>query len=168
MADVPPRRSGNGLFASGANHARQRREAHSGLDLSTSERRAHTTDGNRRCPAAELRSHTHRRERSHVPARCQSCGRARAGNGKGNLAASSVEYKPSDLVAASDTTAEHAAACKELVEKEGVYNAGPFTPWAYRAEGAPAKRTVNSPSPWLPPIRWSCIRCPDFVVYSLP
>jgi glucose dehydrogenase len=56
-----------------------------------------------------------------------------------------VEYKPSDLVAASDTTAEHAAACRELVEKEGVYNAGPFTPWAYRAEGAPAKTALVFP-----------------------
>ena len=39
---------------------------------------------------------------------------------------------------AADTTPEHAKACAELVEKSGgVYNAGPFTPWRYRAEGAP-------------------------------
>jgi quinoprotein glucose dehydrogenase len=56
-----------------------------------------------------------------------------------------VDYKPTDLVTASDTTAEHAAACKELVDKNGVYNAGPFTPWAYRAAGAPAKAALNFP-----------------------
>jgi len=56
-----------------------------------------------------------------------------------------VEYKPADLVTASDTTAEHAAACKQLVEKDGLYNAGPFTPWAYRAEGGPAKTALNFP-----------------------
>ena len=48
-----------------------------------------------------------------------------------------VSYKPEDLVTAADTTPEHAKACEELVEKNGgVYNAGPFTPWRYRAEGA--------------------------------
>jgi quinoprotein glucose dehydrogenase len=46
------------------------------------------------------------------------------------------EFKPDDLVTAADTTPEHAAACKELVEKNGIYNAGPFTPWAYRGNGA--------------------------------
>src|SRR4029077_13080065 len=56
-----------------------------------------------------------------------------------------VDYKPADLVAASDTTAEHAAACKELVEKNGIYNAGPFTPWAYRAEGAAPKTALVFP-----------------------
>jgi quinoprotein glucose dehydrogenase len=48
-----------------------------------------------------------------------------------------VAYKPEDLVTAADTTAEHAAACKELVGRNGgVYNAGPFTPWRYREAGA--------------------------------
>jgi glucose dehydrogenase len=56
-----------------------------------------------------------------------------------------VDYKPADLVTASDTTAEHAAACKELVEKNGIYNAGPFTPWAYRAEGAAPKTALVFP-----------------------
>src|SRR4029077_1461807 len=45
-----------------------------------------------------------------------------------------VEYKPEDLVTAADTTAEHAAACKEIVDKNGLYNSGPFTPWAFRAD----------------------------------
>ena len=56
-----------------------------------------------------------------------------------------VDYKPADLVTATDTTAEHAAACAEIVEKNGVYNAGPFTPWAYRAPGVPPKTAVVFP-----------------------
>ena len=48
-----------------------------------------------------------------------------------------VAYRPEDLVSAADTTPEHAAACRELVEKQGgVYNAGPFTPWKFREAGA--------------------------------
>jgi len=46
-------------------------------------------------------------------------------------------YRPEDLVTAEDTTAEHVQACRELVEKNGgANNAGPFTTWAFRAEGA--------------------------------
>ena len=57
-----------------------------------------------------------------------------------------VGYKPEDLVTAADTTAEHAKACAELVEKSGgVSNAGPFTPWRYRAEGAPPASTLLFP-----------------------
>lgn len=56
-----------------------------------------------------------------------------------------VEFKMEELVTEADTTAEHAAACKDLVEKLGVYNAGPFTPWAYRPEGAPPKTSVVFP-----------------------
>ena len=52
------------------------------------------------------------------------------------------DFKPQDLVTAADTSAEHAAACKELVDKFGIYNAGPFTPWAYRPEGAVAPKTA--------------------------
>jgi quinoprotein glucose dehydrogenase len=57
-----------------------------------------------------------------------------------------VGYKPEDLVSASDTTPEHARACEELVAKSGgVYNAGPFTPWRYRAEGAAPRSTLVFP-----------------------
>jgi glucose dehydrogenase len=56
-----------------------------------------------------------------------------------------VGFKPDDLVTAADTTPEHAAACRDLVEKNGVYNAGPFTPWAYRAEGAPPRTALVFP-----------------------
>jgi quinoprotein glucose dehydrogenase len=48
-----------------------------------------------------------------------------------------VAYKPEDLATASDTTPEHAAACKDLITANGgVYNAGPFTPWKYREPNA--------------------------------
>ena len=48
-----------------------------------------------------------------------------------------VSYGPGDLVTAADTTPEHARACAELVEKiGGVVNAGPFTPWRLRSDGA--------------------------------
>jgi glucose dehydrogenase len=57
-----------------------------------------------------------------------------------------VAFAPQDLVTAADTTPEHAKACADLVAANGgLYNAGPFTPWAYRAEGAPPKVTVNFP-----------------------
>src|SRR6185436_4996039 len=57
-----------------------------------------------------------------------------------------VAYKPDDLVTESDTTAEHAKACADFVAANGgLYNAGPFTPWAYRADGAPPKVTLNFP-----------------------
>ena len=56
-----------------------------------------------------------------------------------------ISYKPEDLVTASDTTPEHASACKELVDANAIYNAGPFTPWAYRAMGAPKKTALNFP-----------------------
>ena len=57
-----------------------------------------------------------------------------------------VGYDAADLVTAADTTPEHARACAELVEKSGgVHNAGPFTPWRYRAPGAPPQTTLVFP-----------------------
>ncbi|HLH42775.1 MAG TPA: pyrroloquinoline quinone-dependent dehydrogenase [Bryobacteraceae bacterium] len=57
-----------------------------------------------------------------------------------------MSFKPEDLVTAEDTTAEHAAACRDLVEKSGgLYNEGPFTPWVYRAPGAPPVSSVIFP-----------------------
>ncbi len=62
------------------------------------------------------------------------------------LPLSRVSYEPGDLVTADDTTAEHARACRELVETAGdLYNAGPFTPWVYRADGAPPRSTLLFP-----------------------
>ena len=55
-------------------------------------------------------------------------------------------YKPEDLVTAEDTTPEHAKACQELVERSGgFYNAGPFTPFLYHADGAPPKSSIIFP-----------------------
>ena len=57
-----------------------------------------------------------------------------------------VSYEPGDLVTAEDTTAEHAAACAAFVENAGeLYNAGPFTPWLYRPDGAPPRATLLFP-----------------------
>jgi quinoprotein glucose dehydrogenase len=57
-----------------------------------------------------------------------------------------VTYRAEDLVTAADTTAEHAKACADLVEKiGGVTNRGPFTPWGYRAEGRPSSSTLVFP-----------------------
>jgi quinoprotein glucose dehydrogenase len=55
-------------------------------------------------------------------------------------------YQTSDLATAADTSPEHVRACQDLIEKNGgVTNAGPFTPWGYRAEGAPMKSTLVFP-----------------------
>jgi glucose dehydrogenase len=57
-----------------------------------------------------------------------------------------VSYQSNDLVTAADTTAEHVRACQELIAKNGgVSNAGPFTPWGFRADGAPMKSTLVFP-----------------------
>jgi quinoprotein glucose dehydrogenase len=57
-----------------------------------------------------------------------------------------VSYKPEDLVSAADTSAEHARACQEFIEKiGGVRNAGAFTPFGYRAEGTRPATTLVFP-----------------------
>lgn len=59
-----------------------------------------------------------------------------------------MSFNIDDLVTAADTTAEHAAACRELVVKSGgAHNEGPFTPYAYRAPGAPPVSNVIFPGP---------------------
>src|SRR5579862_9764465 len=55
-------------------------------------------------------------------------------------------FKMDDLVTAEDTTEAHAKACRDLVEKSGpLVNSGPFTPWVYRAPGAPPTSSVIFP-----------------------
>lgn len=55
-------------------------------------------------------------------------------------------YRPEDLVTEQDTTAEHVQACKDLIAKNGgANNDGPFTTWAFRAEGAPVKSSLVFP-----------------------
>ena len=57
-----------------------------------------------------------------------------------------VSYSPEDIVTAADTNAEHAAFCAELVERSGgFYNEGPFTPYVFRAPGAPPRSTAIFP-----------------------
>lgn len=57
-----------------------------------------------------------------------------------------VSFDASDLVTAADTSSEHAAACSELLANAGtVINQGPFTPWAYRPNGAGDNTTLLFP-----------------------
>jgi quinoprotein glucose dehydrogenase len=56
-----------------------------------------------------------------------------------------TSLKREDLVTANDTTPEHAQACQELWEKNVFYNNGPFTPWLFHEEGAPARVTLSFP-----------------------
>jgi len=55
-------------------------------------------------------------------------------------------FKMDDMVTAADTNEAHAKACQDLVEKSGpLVNEGPFTPWVYRAPGAPPTSSVIFP-----------------------
>lgn len=55
-------------------------------------------------------------------------------------------YKPEDIVTAANTNEEHAKFCRELAERSGgLYNAGPFTPYLYREDGAGPRSTVLFP-----------------------
>jgi quinoprotein glucose dehydrogenase len=57
-----------------------------------------------------------------------------------------MSFTMANLVTAQDTTEEHAKACRDLVERSGgLYNEGPFTPWVYRAPGAPPTSSVIFP-----------------------
>jgi glucose dehydrogenase len=60
---------------------------------------------------------------------------------------SRVSFKPeTDLVRPEDTTPEHVAACRAMMERAGgYYNAGPFTPFMFKALDAPPKSTIQSP-----------------------
>jgi glucose dehydrogenase len=57
-----------------------------------------------------------------------------------------VSFNEADLVTADDTTPEHAAACRDFMMRSGgFYNAGPFTPFLYKAPDAPPKSTIQFP-----------------------
>ena len=57
-----------------------------------------------------------------------------------------VSYSAADLVSAADTSADHAAACEELVASTGeIVNDGPYTPWVYRPAGSPQRSTLLFP-----------------------
>jgi quinoprotein glucose dehydrogenase len=53
--------------------------------------------------------------------------------------------KDTDLVTAADTTPEHAAACKELLEKGNYFNLGPYTPFPFHEAGAPPRSAIQLP-----------------------
>jgi quinoprotein glucose dehydrogenase len=51
-----------------------------------------------------------------------------------------------DLVRPEDTTPEHVAACRAMMERAGgYYNVGPFTPFMFKDLDAPPKSTIQSP-----------------------
>jgi glucose dehydrogenase len=51
-----------------------------------------------------------------------------------------------DLVRPEDTTPEHAAACRAMMEEAGGYiNLGPFTPFMFKANDAPPRSTIQLP-----------------------
>jgi quinoprotein glucose dehydrogenase len=57
-----------------------------------------------------------------------------------------VRFKADEIVTAADTTAEHAAFCRALMERSGgFYNDGPFTPYVYREAGASGHSTILFP-----------------------
>ncbi len=60
---------------------------------------------------------------------------------------SRVSFDPEvDLVRPEDTTPEHAAACREVMERSGgFYNEGPFTPFLYKAPDAAPRSTIQLP-----------------------
>jgi len=57
-----------------------------------------------------------------------------------------VSFSEADLVRPEDTTPAHAMACRDFMERSGgFYNAGPFTPFMYKAPDAPPKSTIQFP-----------------------
>ena len=55
-------------------------------------------------------------------------------------------FTPDDIVTAADTTPAHARACRELYERSGgFYTKGMYTPWPFRAAGAPPHSTIQFP-----------------------
>jgi glucose dehydrogenase len=58
-----------------------------------------------------------------------------------------VSVKRDDIVGADDTTTEHAKACQDLWVSHGFQDSGPFTPWAFAAEGKPEHETISFPGP---------------------
>jgi glucose dehydrogenase len=57
-----------------------------------------------------------------------------------------VAFKAEEIVSAADTTAEHAAFCRALMERSGgFYNVGPFTPYLYHDAGALPRSTILFP-----------------------
>lgn len=59
---------------------------------------------------------------------------------------SRVEMTYQDMVSAEDTTPAHAAACRDMwVKAGGFFNAGPYTPFMFKAADAPPRSTIQFP-----------------------
>lgn len=59
---------------------------------------------------------------------------------------SRVQMTYQDIVTAEDTSPEHSAACYAMWDKAGgFYNAGPFTPFTFKAADAPPRSTIQLP-----------------------
>jgi quinoprotein glucose dehydrogenase len=57
-----------------------------------------------------------------------------------------VSFSEADLVRPEDTTPEHAAACRDFMERSGgFYNEGPFSPFRYKAPDAPPRSSIQFP-----------------------
>jgi glucose dehydrogenase len=57
-----------------------------------------------------------------------------------------VSFTEADLVRPEDTTPEHAAACRDFMERSGgFYNEGPFSPFLYKAPDAPPRSSIQFP-----------------------
>jgi quinoprotein glucose dehydrogenase len=57
-----------------------------------------------------------------------------------------VSFSEADLVTAEDTTAEHAAACRDFMARSGGFaNSGPFTPFMYKPLDATPKSSIQFP-----------------------
>ena len=60
---------------------------------------------------------------------------------------SNMYWDPSDVVTPEITNAEHAQACRDLLDSYGgtFFNSGPFTPFFLREEGDPPRASINRP-----------------------
>ena len=59
---------------------------------------------------------------------------------------SRVEMTYQDMVTPEDTTPEHAAACRDMwIKAGGFFNAGPYTPFMFKAADAPPRSTIQFP-----------------------
>lgn len=58
-----------------------------------------------------------------------------------------MTWTPDDVVTEQDTTPEHVAACRALLDSYGgaFFNAGPFTPFFLHEEGDPPRASINMP-----------------------
>lgn len=56
-------------------------------------------------------------------------------------------WNPTDVVTEADTTPEHVAACRALLDSYGgtFFNAGPFTPFFLHEDGDPPRASINLP-----------------------